>query len=189
MRVRAISHQIMIAIQSTFDGSIVRHPHDTMDLLFSCCMMTQYQTFPCIHSRTFTNSTTSTLARGQNPDFIRHRNAMISHPLLHLQFLSCPYVQLSSSRPFSLHSDVVVIFTDTEPSLSLSLVDSSSLAFLPALEEYSKNIPLKCGPLTSTQRKSFDQNGKDPTEWCFLIVIQSCHRYTECKLSSFFGGY
>ena len=96
MRVRAISHQIVIAIQSTFDGSTARHPHDTVDLLFSCCVMTQHQTFPCIHSRTFTGPTTGTLASGQNPDFIRHRNATISHPLLHLQLLSCPYGQLFS---------------------------------------------------------------------------------------------
>ena len=94
--VRAISHQIVIAIQSTFDGSTARHPHDTVDLLFSCCVMTQHQTFPCIHSRTFTGPTAGTLASGQNPDFIRHRNAMISHPLLHLQLLSCPYGQLFS---------------------------------------------------------------------------------------------
>ena len=156
MRVRAISHQIVIAIQSTFDGSTARHPHDTVDPLSSCCAMTQHQNFPRIHSRTFTGPTTGTLASGQNPDFIRHRNAMISHPLLHLQFNSCPYGQLFSSRLFSLHSDAVVIFTDAELSLSLSLVDSSLLAFLPALEEYSENIPLKSGPLTSAQRKSFD---------------------------------
>ena len=156
MTVRAISHQIVIAIQSTFDGSTARHPHDTVDLLFSCCVMTQHQTFPCIRSRTFTGPTTGTLASGQNPDFIRHRNAMISHPLLHLELLSCPRGQLFSSRLFSLHTDAVVIFTDTELSLSLSLVDSSLLAFLPALEEYSENIPLKSGPLTSAQRKSFD---------------------------------
>ena len=81
---------------------------------------------------------------------------MISHPLLHLQLLSCPYSQLFSSHLFSLRSDALVIFTDAELSLSLSLVDSSSLAFLPALEEYSENIPPKSGPLTSTQRKSFD---------------------------------
>ena len=156
MRVRAISHQIVIAIQSAFDGSATRHPHDTVDLLFSCCVMTQHQTFPCILSRIFTGPTTGTLASGQNPDFIRHRNAMISHPLSHLQFLSCPYGQLFSSRLFSLHSDAVVIFTDAELSLSLLLVNSSSLAFLPALEEYSENVPLKSGQLTSTQRKSFD---------------------------------
>ena len=156
MTVRAISHQMVIAIQSTFDGSTARHPHDTVDLLFSCCVMTQHQTIPCIHSRTFTGPTTSTLASGQNPDFIRHRNAMISHPLFHLELLSCPYGQLFSSRLFSLHSDAVVIFTDAELSLSLSLVDSSLLAFLPALEEYSENIPLKSDPLTSAQRKSFD---------------------------------
>ena len=156
MTVRAISHQIVIAIQSTFDGSTARHPHDTVDLSFCCCVMTRHQTFPCIHSRTFTGPTTGTLASGQNPDFIRHRNAMISHPLLHLELLSCPHGQLFSSRLFSLHTDAVVIFTDTELSLSLSLVDSSLLAFLPALEEYSENIPLKSGPLTSAQRKSFD---------------------------------
>ena len=45
MTVRAISHQIVIAIQSTSDGSTARHPHDTVDLLFSCCVMTQHQTF------------------------------------------------------------------------------------------------------------------------------------------------
>ena len=147
MRVRAISHQIVIAIQSTFDGSTARHPYDTVDLLSSCCVMTQHQAFPCIHSRTFTGPTTSTLASTQNPDFIRHRNATISHPLSHLQFLSCPYGQLFSSRLFSLHSDAVVIFTDAELSLSLSLVDSSSLTFLPSVEEYSENIPPKSGPL------------------------------------------
>ena len=150
MTVRAISHQIVIAIQSTFDGSTARRHHDTVDLLFSCCVMTQRQTFPCIHSRTFTGPTTGTLASGHNPDLIRHRNAMVSHPLLHLQLLSCPYGQLFSSRLFSLHSDAVVIFTDAELSLSLSLVDSSLLAFLLALEEYSENIPPKSGPLIST---------------------------------------
>ena len=155
MRVRAISDQIVIAIQPTSDGSTARHPHDIVDLSFSCCVLTQHQTFPCIHSRIFTGPTTGTLASGQNPDFIRHRNATISHPLSHLQFLSCPYGRLFSSRPFSLHSDAVVIFTDAELSLPLSLVDSSSLAFLPALEEYSENIPPKSGLLTSTQRKSF----------------------------------
>ena len=156
MTVRAVSHQIVMAIQSTFDGSTARHPHDTVDPSFCCCVMTRHQTFPCIHSRTFTGPTTGTLASGQNPDFIRHRNPTISHPLLHLQLLSCPYGQLFSSRLFSLHSDAVVIFTDAELSLSLSLVDSSLLAFLPALEEYSENIPLKSGPLTSAQQKSFD---------------------------------
>ena len=156
MTVRAISHQIVTAIQSTFDGSTARHPHDTVDLLFSCCVMTQHQTFPCIHSRTFTVPTTGTLASGQNPDFILHRNPTISHLLLHLQLLSCPYGQLFSLRPFSLHTDAVVFSIDTELSLSFSLVDSSLLAFLPALEEYSENIPLKSGPLTSAQRKSFD---------------------------------
>ena len=156
MTVRAISHQIVIAIQSTFDGSTARHPHNTVDLLFSCCVMTQHQTFPCILSRIFTGPTTGTLASSQNPDCICHRNAMISHPLLHLQLLSCPYGQLFSSRLFSLHTDAVVIFTDAELSLSLSLVDSPLLAFFPALEEYSENIPLKSGPLTSAQRKSFD---------------------------------
>ena len=156
MRVRAISHQIVIAIQSTFDGSTACHPHNTVDASFSCCVMTQNQTFPCIHSRTFTGQTAGTLASGQNPDFIRHRNAMILHPLLHLQLLSCPYGQLFSTRLFSLHSHAVMIFTDAELSLSFSLVDSSLLAFLPALEEYSENIPLKSGPLTSAQRKSFD---------------------------------
>ena len=156
MTVRAISHQIVIAIQSTFDGSTARHPHDTVDLLFSCCVMTQHQTFPCIHSRTFTRPTTGTLAICQNPDFILHRNPTISHLLLHLQLLSCPYGQLFSLRPFSLHTDAVVFSIDTELSLSFSLVDSSLLAFLPALEEYSENIPLKSGPLTSAQRKSFD---------------------------------
>ena len=156
MRVWAIFHQIVIAIQSTFDGSTARHPHDTVDPLFSCCAMIQHQNFPLIHSRTFTGPTTGTLARGQNSDFIYHRNAMISHPLMHLQLLSCPYGQLFSSCLFSLHSEAVVDFTDAELSLSLSLVDSSLLAFLPALEEYSENIPLKSGPLTSAQRKSFD---------------------------------
>ena len=156
MRVRAISHQIVIAIQSTFDGSTARHPHDTVDPLFSCCAMTQHQNFPRIHSRTFTGPTTGTLASGQNPDFIRHRNAMISHSSSHLQFPSCPYGQLLSSRLFSLHSDAVVIFTDADLSPSLSLVDSSSLAFFPALEEYSENIPPKSGPLTSAQRKLLD---------------------------------
>ena len=53
-----------------------------------------------MHPLTFTGATTGTLASGQNPDFIRHRNAMIWHPLLHLQLLSCPYGQLLSSRLF-----------------------------------------------------------------------------------------
>ena len=156
MTVRAVSHQIVMVIQSTFDGSTARHPHDTVDPLFCCCVMTRHQTFSCIHSRTFTGPTTGTLASGQNPDFIHHRNAMISHPLLHLQLLSCPYGQLFSLRLFSLHTDAVVVFTDAELSLSLSLVDSSLLAFLLALEEYSENIPLKSGPRTSAQRKPFD---------------------------------
>ena len=30
----------------------------------------------------------------KNSDFIHHRNAMISHPLLHLQLFSCSYGQL-----------------------------------------------------------------------------------------------
>ena len=34
MTVRANSHQIMIAIQSTSDGSTARQPHDIVDLLF-----------------------------------------------------------------------------------------------------------------------------------------------------------
>ena len=156
MTVRAISHQIVIAIQSTFDGWTARHPHDIVDLLFSCCVMTQHQTFPWIHSRTFTGPTTGKLASGQNPDFIRHRNAMIAHPLLHLQLLSCPYSQLFSSRLFSPHSDAVAILTDAQLLLSLSLVDSSLLAFLPTLEGYSKNVSPKSGPLISTQRNSFD---------------------------------
>ena len=44
MTLRAIFHQIVIVIQSTFDGSIARHPHGTVDLLFSCCVMNQHQT-------------------------------------------------------------------------------------------------------------------------------------------------
>ena len=35
----------LIAIQSTFDGSTAHHPHDIVGLLFSCCVMTQHQTF------------------------------------------------------------------------------------------------------------------------------------------------
>ena len=81
---------------------------------------------------------------------------MILHPLLHLQLLSYPYGLLSSSRLFSPHSDVVVILTDAQLLLSLSLVDSALLAFLPALEGYSENIPRKSGLLTSTQRNSFN---------------------------------
>ena len=81
---------------------------------------------------------------------------MISHLLLHLQLLSCPYGQLFSSRLFNPHFDAVAILTDAQLLLSLSLVDSSLLAFLPSLEGYSKNISPKSSLLFSTQRNSFD---------------------------------
>ena len=39
MKGRAIFHQIVIAIQSTCDGSTACHPHDIVHLSFSCCVM------------------------------------------------------------------------------------------------------------------------------------------------------
>ena len=62
------------------------------------------------------------------------------------------YFLASVQPPFWYSCD----FADAELSLYLLLVDSSLLAFLPALEEYSENTLPKPGPLTSTQHKQFD---------------------------------
>ena len=156
MTVRAISHQIVIAIQSTSDGSTARHPHDTMDLLFSCCVMNQLQIFSMHPLTNFHRYNNQHTCQRPKPRFYSSQKCHGFASNVVFAALQLPLWSAVSSRLFSLHSDAVVIFTYADLSLSLSLVDSSLLAFLPALEEYSENITPKSGPLTSTQRKSFD---------------------------------
>ena len=156
MAVRAISHQIVIAIQSTSNGSTARHPHDTLDLLFSCCAVTQHQAFS-MHP--LTNFHPSNNWHNRHQPKPRFHSSQKCHDFV--SNAACAALQLPlwsavSSRLFSLHSDAVAIFTDAQLLLSLSLVDSSLLAFLPTLEGYSENIPPKSGPLISTQWNSFD---------------------------------
>ena len=43
--ISAICHQIVTGIQPTSDGSTGRHPHHTIELAFSCRMMTHHHTF------------------------------------------------------------------------------------------------------------------------------------------------
>ena len=62
---------------------------------------------------------------------------MISHPLFHLQLLSCPYGQLFSSRLFSPHCDAVAILTDAQLLLSCRLLTACCSHFFP----HWKNIP------------------------------------------------
>ena len=153
MTVRAISHQIVITIQSTSDGSTAYHPHDTLDLLFSYFLMTHHQTFS-MHSLTNFHRSNNHYTR-QWPKTTFH-SLQKSHDfasIIAFAAFSCPYCQLFSSLLSSHYSDAVVILTDAQPLLSLSLADSSLLSLLPASEGYFENIPPKSGPLT-THRKT-----------------------------------
>ena len=147
---RAISHQIVIAIT---------RQHATLMTLWTFFFLLRDDSLSDIF-----HASTHPLHRSNNkhtrqrskPRFHSSQKCHDFVSSVAVAALQLPLWSAVSLRLFSLHSDAVVIFTDAELPLSLSLVDSSFLAFIPALEEYFKNIPLKSGPLTSTQRKSFD---------------------------------
>ena len=165
MIITAISHLLVIAIPSISYGSPARHPHDTVVLLFSCRMMTQHHTFSMHPLSNFHRSNNQYTHQRPKPRFHSSQKCHDLASILMFATVQLPLWSAVSLRLSSLYSDAVAVFTDTQLLLSLSLVDSSWLAFLPTLEGYSENIPLKSSSLTSVTAKfvRFQMKGPNKT--------------------------
>ena len=138
MTVRAISHQIVTAIQSTCDGLTARHPHNTVDLLFSCCVMTEHQTCSMHPPTSFRQSKNRYTRQRPKPRFHLSQKCHDFASIIAFAALQLTLWLAVSSCLLGLRSDAVAMFTDAQLLLSLSLVEAHCSHFSPRWKDIPK---------------------------------------------------